>query len=429
MTTTKANWSKHDWTICKSDIPDPNRWKSGECGSSDGAPSTSPSSLPTPTSQADCELFFTELADCEDTPYIEIKSSCPGMNISRDLSLVSWQSYGFSYSVDLKGVTIPDDGFFIICSNKMQHRQKFIGKFDIVDGVLRDLSVCDVENERLLAGHGFNSYAIVDNAFDCDKVDCAGGDCYEGCNHKYLDIYGYEGSSLEDEDHEYKSCRAVRKMEYPFGNAQFNPKFWESMCLSYSTIYDQPGKECDPRTWKEVPLVLFFTEFCDPSDDENKRMIELFSPNKRNYKIKDDLIVMKWEGKNTIPSYSFNNLKGHVVNHKGYLVICIDWYAYDRDICQLQTGHANGVTNLSGDEHFALAKCKNPTDDCTYIDMYGTPGIDVSGSSQDFTGGKVFRKRNVPAPMKHFDISHWVVVDDINADQCGAGKGKHGVRK
>lgn len=53
--------------------------------------------------------------------------------------------------------------------------------------------------------------------------------------------------------------------------------------------------------------------------------------------------------------------------------------------------------------------------------MYGTPGIDASGSSQDFTNGKAFRRRTVPAPRKIFDVSHWVVVDKITADQCGAG--------
>ena len=51
-------------------------------------------------------------------------------------------------------------------------------------------------------------------------------------------------------------------------------------------------------------------EFCDPSDDKSKRMVELFSPNKRNYKIEKDLIVMKWEGSSVYPSYSYQLLKG-----------------------------------------------------------------------------------------------------------------------
>jgi len=413
----EATWSKDDWVVCKSDTPDPNLWNSDECGTAEGAPTHGPTSAPTRESQKECQFFFSELSDVEDVPYIEIKSTCPGKTISRDLSVVSWKEYGLSCSVSLKGVVVPDDGFIIICANKIQHQHEY-GGYKNIGGKWRDMSVCDIEDYMLLAGHGSNSLAIKDADAGCEKNNCVGSNCHAGCSDKYLDIYGYPGASLDYTDHQFEDCRAARKMHYPYGSSPFNPNVYEVICLSFG-FNSQPGEDADPREWKEVPLVLFFTEFCDPVDNKNKRVIELYSPNKRNYKIKDDLIVMKWEGSSAYPSYTYQSLKGQKINSKGHLVLCMNYYAYSGNICDVQTGFS-GVTKLSGSEHFALAKCTHPSNDCHYIDIYGTPGT-IAGAAQDFTDGKVFRRRTVPAPKRIYDSNHWVVVNDINADQCGAG--------
>ncbi len=422
VTDTRAKWSKYDWTICKDgDIPDPNKWDNDECGGAEGAPSVSPSSAPTPISQKDCEFFFTELADYENKPYIEIKSTCPGAKISRDVKVVSWKKYaGLTCDVELKGVVVPNDGFIIICSNKIQHREKYGGRFENVGGKWRDLSICDIEDYNLLAGHGFNSYAIKDDDSSCDKTDCNGFNCYSGCNDKYLDIYGYPGSSLVNTGHKFESCRAVRKMQYPFGYAPFNPEFYEVICQP-SSSNGQPDDDADPRVWKEVPLVLFFTEFCNPAD-ESKRFIELYSPNKRNYKIKDDLIVMKWEGTNTTPSYGFQSLKNKFINENGFLVLCVNYYSLDQGTCDLQTGFS-GIANSNGDDHFALAKCKYPGgNNCSYIDMYGRPGVsaseDIEDFTQDFSNGRAYRFEFFhPVARKVFDKAQWIV----NKSVCTPG--------
>eukprot|EP00551_Chaetoceros_affinis_P012158 CAMPEP_0203665574 /NCGR_PEP_ID=MMETSP0090-20130426/2770_1 /ASSEMBLY_ACC=CAM_ASM_001088 /TAXON_ID=426623 /ORGANISM="Chaetoceros affinis, Strain CCMP159" /LENGTH=753 /DNA_ID=CAMNT_0050529181 /DNA_START=68 /DNA_END=2326 /DNA_ORIENTATION=+ len=177
VTEAVATWSKHDWQVCKSDIPDPNKWDSDECGGAEDAPSLAPTDSPTPESQKDCQFFFTELGDCEKKPFIEIKSTCPGVTITRDLTVVSWKEYGLSCEVSLKGMVVPDDGFIIICANKYQHNQEFGGNFDYVAGKWRDLSICDIEDYMLLAGNGFNSYAIKDSDAGCDKSDCVGSNC------------------------------------------------------------------------------------------------------------------------------------------------------------------------------------------------------------------------------------------------------------
>ena len=90
VTETRATWSKDDWTLCPSGYPDPNEWDSDVCSGGVEAPTSSPTYSPTDESQKECEFFFTELADVDDKPYIEIKSTCPGLTISRELIVVGY---------------------------------------------------------------------------------------------------------------------------------------------------------------------------------------------------------------------------------------------------------------------------------------------------------------------------------------------------
>ena len=94
-------------------------------------------------------------------------------------------------------MTVPDDGFIIICTSKIQHKYNYGGHPPIFDnGVWRDVSTCDIESYIMFAGFGYNSYAIVDTNSSCDGGDgCVGINCRTGCNDKYLDIYGYLNDS------------------------------------------------------------------------------------------------------------------------------------------------------------------------------------------------------------------------------------------
>jgi len=421
VTGTRATWNKYDWQLCKSDVPDPMEWNSDECGGADDSPSVAPTDSPTPESQKDCEFFFTELSDYGETPYIEIKSTCPGITISRDLSVTSWKEYGVTCDVNLKGVRVPDDGFIIICANKIKHELDFGGQFEIVDGVLRDLAICDIENFNLLAYNGLNSYAILDKNIDCVPTDCLSRDCYTGCSDKYVDIYGYRDSSLASSPYKYDDCRVVRITEYPYGLSWFEPEAWEVVCIPAYDASSHPKDVSDPRKWEDIPLVLFFSEFCNPSDAEAKRYIELYSPNKRNYKIKKNLIVMKWEGESLTPSYKFQSITGQTINKNGFLVLCINWYAWDEDVCTLQTGY-NGFASSDGDNNFALAECENPAANCNYIDVYGVPGVSGTDTYQDFSNGRAYRYEFFhPVARKVFDAEQWVVRQDVDSSTCDPG--------
>ena len=413
VTSTQAIWSKDDWTVCKSDYPDPGQWNSDICGEGIEQPSIMPSSSPTDEAQRECQFFFTELADCEKKAFIEIKSTCPGEKISRPIVVVSYKQYGQIYKVDLQGMIIPDDGFIIICRSKVQHRTNFAGQYVYENREWRDLSVCDIESYMILAGHGYNSYSMIDRNSDCDG----------GCGNKYLDIYGYKDSALIRTEHEYKGCRAVRNVDYPFGLPWFDRSSWEIICPKYSVI-PLPGEACDPRVWAKVPLILFFTEFCDPKDDKSKRFIELYSPNKRDYKIDDDIIVMKWEGASPYPSYFYLNLKGRTINQDGFLVLCINWNSWNSDKCEVPTGYSS-IVNSPGSDHFALAKCERPGNDCKIIDSFGSPGVVGSGSSQDFTNGRAYRLESNPMPKKVFDINQWVIRRNKLSESCDPGIWDH----
>lgn len=241
VTTARSEWSALDWQVCRSDVPDPNVWDSDECGDEVTDEPTFP---PTPEDQKDCQFFFTELADCEDSPFIEIYTTCPGITITRELVVVSWKNYGLSCEVNLQGLTVSADGFIIICKSKHQHLAAYHGRFEYILGRYRNLSVCDIEDSQLLLGHGESSYALVDKDANCgDDVDCVGASCSFGCNHKYLDMYGYVGVSLGNSSYEYVGRRVVRIISFPYQLGTFVPAIWEHC-----------NDGCDPREWKPCEI-------------------------------------------------------------------------------------------------------------------------------------------------------------------------------
>ena len=80
----------------------------GACGSEVGTEDTDinqwvevqeaicPTNSPTTELQGDCEFFLTELVDYPGRPFVEIKSTCPGITISRSISVVSYKENGLT---------------------------------------------------------------------------------------------------------------------------------------------------------------------------------------------------------------------------------------------------------------------------------------------------------------------------------------------
>jgi len=362
----------------------------GACGSEVGPADTDinqwvevqeaicPTNSPTTESQGDCEFFLTELADYPGRPFVEIKSTCPGITISRSISVVSYKENGPTREIDLSGVVVPDDGFIIICHNKMEHETSYG-------------NACNFANPLFLVGHGHNSYAIVHRGSDCG----AGG-----CDDRYLDVYGFVGESLEDTPHSYKRHRMVRKIQYNYGISPCNFDAWELVFITGSP----PENTSDPRSWTLIPTDMYFTEFCDPNEEPNKRFIELYSPNKRDYVIMDNLFIVKYvNGDATQVS-----LKGNRINENGYLVLCQSFslFGFGSQTCQIQTGFSS-VASFSGDERFELTKCQNPatTNNCEVLDAFDY-------QSQTAVDSRAHR----------FDPSEqWVVRQNVSSSECDPG--------
>jgi len=408
------------------DTPDPNLWDSDECGQAEDAPSSQPTSSPTDESQKDCEFFFTELSDSDNSPFIEIASTCPGAKISRPLTVVSYKEFGQSCEVDLQGMIVPSDGFIILCRNKSEHEITY-SSWD------PEHRVCDIEDSQLFIGHGYNSYAIVNVDDECDRNECEGVNCSFGCNDKYLDIYGFVGSSLKGTIYAYADCRVARKILYPYGLYPFDANVFEVGCRTSSV---DPGDLCsppainpygvisDPRLWESNPTLLFISEICDPVDDPNKRFIELYSPNKRNYVIDEEMMIVKWSGSSPNPSYYFQPLMGQEIDENGFLVVCQNFYTFGSSSCDIASGPL-GIAALSGSDHFGIFKgCATPYDTCETVDLYGIPGTSAQDTAQDFSGGRAYRPDGFDLllnPYLAFDISEWVVQRNVPADMCDPG--------
>ena len=177
VTDTKAEWSKDDWYIINDARlynSDPNEWKDVDLQKY--ASSSSPTSPPTPEGQ-DCKLLLTELADPIDNAavgYIEIISNCPGKKVRGDIKVATW-NLGSVDEVKLQGFQVPDDGFIIICNDKITHNVAH-SEMD------PNKAICDIENPDVVSD-GYSPVAIIEG---------------ELADLRFVDMYGYPAETLRE---------------------------------------------------------------------------------------------------------------------------------------------------------------------------------------------------------------------------------------
>lgn len=388
---------------------DPNEWK--DATEQKFAPSAPPTPPPSIEGQ-NCELVITEITDPIDDPinggYIELMSTCPGQNIRGNKKLITW-GLGSITKIDLSGFTVPDDGFIIVCKDKESHQMAY-AELDF-DGNLVSTSECDIENVDLVTD-GFSPVAIIEGEID---------------DYTVIDNYGYPGLSLRDTSYAYHQGRAVRNFNARFAFGYFNPTIWavNPSGNDYAIIPDN-----DPRVWHEVPLNIVFSELCDPTDSNRNRFIELYSPNKRDYVIKEDLLLFKYEGESNEPSYIYESLRGKKINSDGFLVLCADDSYWDEK-CDYVTGPYS-VANSDGHTKFALAKCISPAHpSCnknSIQDVFGRIETQSDGESFDYKGGRAVRKGGPYLRNSFWVFNHyaWIVVPgegngSVTSSQCDPG--------
>lgn len=188
------------------------------------------------------------------------------------------------------------------------------------------------------------------------------------------------------------------KIENYDGDIPFNPEI----------DGNDGGKQDSP-----TPLVLWITELADPNNNANRRFIELYSPNKRNYVITEPLKLVKIVGGDQSPS-GFEDLKGLTIDANGFLLIC-----NRKDLVEACENEPVSYPALLDDQmgkrDYAIVEMPDLTT-VTYIDIYGVPGTGAANSFQYFTGGRAFRKRRVIRPNDTFTLSEWIVAPSAGSD-------------
>lgn len=329
-----------------------------------------------------CKYFLTELADPVDVPlaaFIEIKTTCPGAPIPDNLYVKTWK---FSHVIQYLNpplANVPADSFIIICENKTVFEATFPGK------------ACDIENVPLQPG-GVHPIGL-----------------YMDYIHTPIDIYG--STQVLPRELIFVEGRAYRKLSAPKGSEVCAPRDW--VVIPGSIIGGTvTAVECDPRDWKADEMKLYFTELADPSDAPDKRFIELYSPNRRNYAIEAPLFIMKHDpfSEKVVGTYSLTSV---LVNGEGFIVVCATYFHR----CTSIAGFTS-IINSAGTYAWTLQACPNGV--CEVIDSYG---FGCFGGDHSYEDGRAVRKKDAqPKPSATFFLSHWDIYRDIPFSETTPGE-------
>ena len=228
-----------------------------------------------------------------------------------------------------------------------------------------------------------------------------------------MDIYGYPDQGLGPGD-VFVDGRAVKKIEYPEPSPFYIPRTWDVLPGAGSetvTVNDMT-----PRSWEPNidPLIVFFTEFADPSDGRDKRFIELYSPNKRNYVITEQLVIIQYDRFYNIQGY--RSLQGSTIDANGFIVLCT---AQSSSQCTSVVGY-DTIVDSDGTFGYTLSSCSNPVNlGCQRIDTYG---IGVDASSHNYSSGRAVRYKDAtPAPYHLFDLNHWYIIPGSQGGTVDSG--------
>ena len=311
-------------------------------------PIPEPQPAPTSRPQGQCKYFFTELSDPmddDDAGFIEIRTTCPGVKIPDELYIITWKSTTEKVFLE-QIIDFPTDGFVIICKN----RSTFVSTCG---------KVCDIEN-AVIQPNGLYSIALI-------------GD------NQIHDIYRIVGQMLPSV-FICRDGRAYRDIGAQTSSHYFIPYFWHIIPGNNIGSLNAVTTDMDPREWKANELKLFFTELADPFDDDARRFIELYSPNRRNYIIRENLYIFRHDATSS-NVIGWLHLRGVRIDGNGFAVLCVtNW----TNKCTAVTGYQS-IVYSPGIYSFTLQKCVNaPTGGaCARIDSYGVGQLSVDSSYED----------------------------------------------
>jgi len=162
-----------------------------------------------------------------------------------------------------------------------------------------------------------------------------------------------------------------------------------------------------------MALKVFITELADPSNEENARYVELYSPSGGS------LDGLRLERSRVVSKYSTSvsmSLDGETLGIGAFLILCANRTAFDHVFhpvsCHVDAG-AGGPADVSGDDALKI------TDGAGNVfDVFGVVGTSGGGTAYDFRNGRAERVAGVFTGLEAFVLSEWTMDNDSGA---GAG--------
>ena len=353
------------------------------------------------------DALITEVANPAgdlDVRFVEILfNDCAGRTIKDEILVVRWPRnfVGPPVTISLKGFTVPEDGFVVICAS----------------GISISGGICDSRNNSVGNNDGNDAVAVVGGLPD-DPTDPSEFDI--------IDIYGIPNATgVATKPFDFQNGRAVRnKASDPEPSGEFHNTEW--------TIY--PGenkgevgpKGTDPRVWVE-PLII--TQIVDPlTGDESEpldyadvpRFIDIYVPDIDRWgeeKVGDDLKLVLFHGDSEDPDFttavSLNDID--TIPSDGFIVVCnnaADDVYYEQHnnkktfLCDLVVSEL--FDNREGD--FGCDRAAIVHGDSTnyfIVDMFGSIGPSCDNSR--FTGGRGVRLTNSTNAEPNYSRYNWEI--------------------
>jgi len=389
-------------------------------GSEHPSPSPSKSPLPTPDESCELDLIITEVTspkDSEQLRYVEIYSKCADYTIRDDYKLVIFPEDNGDWKgpINLQGITIPTDGFIVICKSNKVDEYYGAGTCDMIGGASSAFVPSPVDS------NGDDNIAIL--LFPDD-----------GSDPEIVDVFGVPGIDGTETEHDFTGGRGVRKTSATEPNDEWDPDEWDVFSIVTEPMTGATKDDMDPRVWEDIPLRLIITEVADPADDFKFRFVELFSENKPGQEI-EKLCLARWRDDSSIPT--IKSLNGFKTDSNGFLVLCAFEQANDKygGKCDHVLDGYGSVANVRGGDHVAIIKCAefcDRSDGHCIVDLYGTPTKLGVGTDHDFTDGRGVRKTRATTSKKVWDFDDWYVIPgrdggSITSDGMDPGVWEDGV--
>ena len=171
------------------------------------------------------------------------------------------------------------------------------------------------------------------------------------------------------------------------------------------------GSACSERVEESTSDRILISEIADPDNLPEGRFIELFNASDTPFSL-DGWELRRFTNDNpqSGPPVSLDGLRigaGETLVLSAYPEEFEETYGFPPDA---QTPR-NGPADSNGDDSIELVDPYG-----NVLDAFGTPGIDGSGTSQEFEDGRALRVEGIRRSNPEFDPTEWMIFNDTGAE-------------